>query len=299
MIVPIGRANWQPGQAKTGYSGYGRGSEARARLLSHEVGNDHFRHLAAFDFDLWVLGGRWHHRSGEHGIAAARRCHFDRRRGVCRYDPSAEYLARDCRCSGGGDPRGQCRFWIGREIGYRLLLRYGRYVRLTEPRIKLGQYLFRRHGGKIVFFGRFIAVLRALAALLAGANAMSWPRFLLFNAAGAIAWAALYGGAAYYFGHELQHVTKAAAFGLTALAVVAIGIVLVIVRRHETELEQIAERALPRPAQGAWIEGFKALCYRTGPPGKAMTNAMTTARAKSCGASSRRQGAHRRAETEP
>jgi membrane protein DedA with SNARE-associated domain len=56
-------------------------------------------------------------------------------------------------------------YWIGREIGYPLLLRYGHYVYLTEARIKLGQYLFFRHGGKIVFFGRFVAVLRALAAI--------------------------------------------------------------------------------------------------------------------------------------
>jgi membrane protein DedA with SNARE-associated domain len=148
-------------------------------------------------------------------------------------------------------------FWVGREIGYRLLLRYGRYVSLTEARIKLGQYLFREHGGEIVFFGRFVAVLRALAALLAGANDMDWPRFLLFNAAGAIAWAALYGGAAYYFDHELQHVTKAAAFGLTAVAVVAIGIGIVIVHRHETELEQIAERALPGPLKAPGWSGSK------------------------------------------
>ena len=68
-------------------------------------------------------------------------------------------------------------FWIGREGGYRLLLRYGHYVRLTERKIKLGQYLFLRHGGKIVFFSRFVAVLRAVAALLAGANRMNWSRF--------------------------------------------------------------------------------------------------------------------------
>lgn len=146
-------------------------------------------------------------------------------------------------------------YWIGREIGYRLLLRYGRYVRLTEARIKLGQYLFREHGGKIVFFGRFVAVLRALAAVLAGANHMDWQRFLLFNASGAIVWAALYGGAAYYFGYELQHVTKAVALALTAVAVVTIGIVLVIGRRHETELEQIAERALPGPLKAPGWRG--------------------------------------------
>jgi membrane protein YqaA with SNARE-associated domain len=67
-------------------------------------------------------------------------------------------------------------YLIGRSIGFRLLVRYGSYVRLDEPRLKVGEYLFRRHGGKIVFFGRFIAILRAYAALLAGANRMPWHR---------------------------------------------------------------------------------------------------------------------------
>ena len=42
----------------------------------------------------------------------------------------------------------------------------------TEPRIKLGQYLFLRHGQLVVFFGRFIPILRVLAGLLAGMNRM-------------------------------------------------------------------------------------------------------------------------------
>src|SRR5918911_729516 len=65
-------------------------------------------------------------------------------------------------------------FWVGREGGYRLLRRYGYLVRLDERKLKLGHYLFQRHGGKVVFFGRFVAVLRALAAFLAGANGMAW-----------------------------------------------------------------------------------------------------------------------------
>src|SRR6266853_2280595 len=84
-------------------------------------------------------------------------------------------------------------FWIGREGGYHLLRRYGRFVRLDQRKLKLGLYLFLKHGGKVVFFGRFVTVLRAWAAFLAGTNRMRWPRFLLFNAAGAIVWATLYG----------------------------------------------------------------------------------------------------------
>src|SRR5271166_3135902 len=55
-------------------------------------------------------------------------------------------------------------YWVGREFGFPIAYRYGRYVNLDEKRLKLGQYLFLKHGGKIVFFGRFVAILRAFAA---------------------------------------------------------------------------------------------------------------------------------------
>ncbi|AGK59744.1 hypothetical protein HYPDE_40378 [Hyphomicrobium denitrificans 1NES1] len=138
-------------------------------------------------------------------------------------------------------------FWVGREVGYRLLLRYGRYVRLNERRIKLGQYLFQRHGGKVVFFGRFVAVLRALAAFLAGANRMNWPRFLVFNAGGGILWATLYGVGAYYLGQTVEHLAKPIGIAVGVIAAIVILVSLVLLRRHEAQLEDEAERALPGP----------------------------------------------------
>src|SRR5258708_3264848 len=50
-------------------------------------------------------------------------------------------------------------FWIGREGGYHLLRRYGRFVRLDERKLKLGQYLFLQQCGKVVFFGPFVTLL--------------------------------------------------------------------------------------------------------------------------------------------
>ncbi len=88
-------------------------------------------------------------------------------------------------------------FLIGDKGGYRLLRRYGHYVRIDEPKLKIGRYIFDRHGGKVVFFGRFVSVLRTYAAFLAGANRMRWPKFLVYNAAGGIVWAAAYTFAAY------------------------------------------------------------------------------------------------------
>src|SRR6516165_12302400 len=86
---------------------------------------------------------------------------------------------------------------MGRELGYRLVLEYGKYVGLTEGRIKLTQYLFLRHGGKIVFVAQFVPLLRTFAGLIAGASAMPWRKFLFANAVSSSVWAVSYGYAAY------------------------------------------------------------------------------------------------------
>ncbi|MGZ3584930.1 MAG: DedA family protein [Ktedonobacterales bacterium] len=148
-------------------------------------------------------------------------------------------------------------YWIGREGGYRLLRRYGHYIRLDERKLKLGQYLFLRHGGKVVFFGRFVAVLRTWAAFLAGVNRMPWQRFLVFNAAGGILWATIVGLGGYLLGDNFRRLDST--FG-TAVAVLAAGIViasLIFLWRNEKRLEEEAERALPGPLD-AHHEGARA-----------------------------------------
>ena len=140
-------------------------------------------------------------------------------------------------------------FWVGREGGYRLLRRFGRYIRLEERRLKLGQYLFLKHGGKVVFFGRFVAVLRAWAAFLAGTNRMPWPRFLLFNAAGGIVWATFYGLGGYLLGDNIHRLVGPLGIVLLVLAVLLIIAGLIVVRRNESRLADEAERALPGPLE--------------------------------------------------
>src|SRR5258708_18013697 len=108
-------------------------------------------------------------------------------------------------------------FWVGREGGFRLLRRYGRYIRLDERKLKLGLYLFLKHGGKVVFFGRFVAVLRMWAAFLAGVNRMAWPRFLLFNALGGIVWASLVGLGGYFLGDNVPRLTGPGGVGAALL----------------------------------------------------------------------------------
>ena len=138
-------------------------------------------------------------------------------------------------------------YLIGRRFGHPLLLRHGGRLHMSPPRIKLGQYLFLRHGGKVVFFGRFIALLRTLAALLAGVNCMPWRRFMVFNAAGAVAWAGGYGMLAYMLGERVERLTRPVAIVVVLAAIAATVVALRFVRHHEAQLEAEAERMLPGP----------------------------------------------------
>jgi len=136
---------------------------------------------------------------------------------------------------------------IGHWGGYRLLVRYGRYVRLNEARVKLGRYIFLKHGGKVVFFGRFVSILRAYAAFLAGTTRMPWWRFFAFNAAGGILWASVYGLGAYLLGRELERLTRTADVVVGVVAAIVIIAFLVFLARNEKRLVAEAERALPGP----------------------------------------------------
>ena len=138
-------------------------------------------------------------------------------------------------------------FWIGERVGSRLLVRFGPRLGLTPAKIKLGQYLFIRHGGKVVFFGRFVAVLRVLAAFLAGANRMPWLRFFGFNVTGGIVWATLYACAAYALGTRVHALAGPVGFASLLLAVAFLVWLFLSMRRHEARLEQEAEQAIPGP----------------------------------------------------
>src|SRR5260370_2807308 len=109
---------------------------------------------------------------------------------------------------------------VGRKLGSPFLRRYGRYIRLNEDRLLIGRYLFFQYGSAVVFFGRFIAVLRMFAALLAGANSMPAGRFFFFNIAGRVCWPCLFGFGAYALGAKIYEI-----FG--TLSVISLGLFIV------------------------------------------------------------------------
>jgi membrane protein DedA with SNARE-associated domain len=110
-------------------------------------------------------------------------------------------------------------------------------------------YLFRKHGGKVVFFGRFVAVLRAFAALLAGINQMDWRRVLLVNVAGGVVWATMIGVAGYNLGKEARHLLGTAGIIILVVAAVLLLAAFIAIRRNQRRLEAEAERAFPGPLE--------------------------------------------------
>ena len=120
--------------------------------------------------------------------------------------------------------------------------RYGHKIRLHEGRLKIGIWLFRRHGGKVVFWGRFVSILRTWAAFLAGANHMEWSRFLFFNAAGGTVWATLYSIAYYEFGGALRKLSTTIDVVLGVAGTVILVAFVIWTRRKEAELQERAEQ---------------------------------------------------------
>jgi membrane protein DedA with SNARE-associated domain len=121
-------------------------------------------------------------------------------------------------------------FLIGRRGGRVLVERYGAVIGMTGAHLAKFDRFFERHGARTVFVARFITGLRVLGALLAGASRLSWSRFLVFNALGAIVWATTFGVIGYALGYSWHTLEQwIGRTGMILLAVVsAIGALAIL-----------------------------------------------------------------------
>jgi membrane protein DedA with SNARE-associated domain len=116
-------------------------------------------------------------------------------------------------------------YWvIGRWGGRALFERWEPLRRYSERFLPAAERLMTKHGGKVVFFGRFITVLRYTAAWAAGIGQMSWWKFLFWNAAGGICWATAVGLVAYYSGHAAADAIQR--YGIYAAAGIAVALLI-------------------------------------------------------------------------
>src|SRR5690242_59525 len=145
-------------------------------------------------------------------------------------------------------------YWIGRTGGLALVRRYGRWLHIDDARLERAQGFYRRHGGPTVFFGRFVSLLRILAALLAGVTRMPYARFALYNVAGGICWATLVGTLGYGFGRQLPALERTlgqvgALLGLLVALLVLVGLVGPWLVHHAGDLVGGLARAIGRVGQ--------------------------------------------------
>jgi membrane protein DedA with SNARE-associated domain len=116
-------------------------------------------------------------------------------------------------------------YWIGLKGGLPLVAHYGGYIGVRQSHIDKAHAFFERNGAKTILFGRFVAILRTWAALVAGAACMSFTRFVTYNTLGSVLWAIVFGWLGYYFGRDLplleSYISRAS---LLLLILLAIGI---------------------------------------------------------------------------
>jgi membrane protein DedA with SNARE-associated domain len=118
-------------------------------------------------------------------------------------------------------------YQVGRTGGKAIVEKYGHYIFIKPQHLERAEKFFARHGDKTVFFGRFVAVLRAWAAFLAGVNQMNRRTFFIYNAAGGIIWATIYGLLGYFAGRvfhdnfsKVEHIASTVTWILAGIIVV-------------------------------------------------------------------------------
>ena len=130
---------------------------------------------------------------------------------------------------------------IGRRLGFPALVRWGGHIGLGPRKLKIARYLFALHGAKVVFLGRFVALLRMLAAALAGVNMMPRGRFFLYNLAGGLCWSLVFGLGGYLAGAQIHRLANW--FGLVVLAAGLCGCAVIFLglRRQEAAWAEAAD----------------------------------------------------------
>lgn len=148
---------------------------------------------------------------------------------------------------------------VGDSIGYEIGRHFGDRLRRSRLGAKVGAerwqraeaYLTRR-GGRAVFFGRFVGILRALVPALAGVSRMPYRVFLAWNALGAVLWAPGFVLLGYVAGSSYRRVEHYAGRAglLLLIAAVVVGAIVVVARwvaRHPDEVQAFVGRLLDRP----------------------------------------------------
>jgi undecaprenyl-diphosphatase len=128
-------------------------------------------------------------------------------------------------CAWGGDSTS---FFIGRRLGREFLLRHGPRFGFGHDRLAQVEDYFSRHGGKTIFIGRFVGIVRAFAPFIAGSSGMRYRAFVPYSILGCGLWVSAAIWIGYIFSRSIDSAIKYAGKGffvLGALIAIVVGVV--------------------------------------------------------------------------
>jgi membrane protein DedA with SNARE-associated domain len=140
-------------------------------------------------------------------------------------------------------------YWLGAAGGKPLLLKYGKWVFVRPKDIEKTEAYFARRGGATVLIARFLPVIRHLISIPAGIARMPLRHFLTQTFLGSTIWGGGLMVLGYVLGDQWQGVAEKAKridliiAAVIVLAILAIGIRFVVVRRRERQRETPAAPA--------------------------------------------------------
>jgi membrane-associated protein len=127
---------------------------------------------------------------------------------------------------------------FGHYLGPRVFKENRRF--LKREYLDRTQRFYDRYGGKTIILARFVPIVRTFAPFLAGVGAMSYPRFAVYNVAGATLWVGIFLWGGYFFG---GHPFIQKNFEVVALAIVAISLLPMAVEYWRSRVAKKREAA--------------------------------------------------------
>jgi undecaprenyl-diphosphatase len=147
-------------------------------------------------------------------------------------------------------------FFLGRRLGREFVLKHGPRVGISHERFEKVEDYFGRHGGKTIFIGRWISLVRAFAPFIAGSSGMGYRAFVPYSILGTGLWASLHILVGYVFSSAIEsagHYAARGAFVLAALIVVTATTVFVVRKLREEENREAAVRWMEEHRATAWM----------------------------------------------
>jgi undecaprenyl-diphosphatase len=147
-------------------------------------------------------------------------------------------------------------FFVGRRLGRGFVLEHGPRVGISHERFERVEDYFSRHGGKTIFIGRFISLVRALAPFIAGSSGMRYGAFVPFSILGTGLWATAHILIGYFFSRSIETAAEYAgkgAFLLGTLIVVVAGSIFLYRYFRVAENRRATVRWMDNHAAARWL----------------------------------------------